>query len=88
MLDGGRRYRLVALAATRHCLDVYMRHMVALGPVQKAYRQMQPIEITVGALLSLPLYPARIPERPDPLWLGIKLVVLPQAPRSRSYQWT
>lgn len=67
-------YRATALAATQHCLDVHMRAMRFPGPVQKVHRIMQPIELTIGTMLSLPELPAQIEEFPDPLWLGIRLV--------------
>lgn len=68
------RYSLLAVAATSHCLDVYMRPMHKLGPIRPAQRVLHPVELAVGSVLSIPLLPADIDMNPHPLWLGLALV--------------
>lgn len=68
------RYSLLAVAATSHCLDIYMSPMRKLGPIRPAQRILHPVELAVGSVLSIPLLPAAIDMNPDPLWLGLALL--------------
>lgn len=88
----GMRYRMVAVAATMCCLHYHMLPHACLGPIQVGERMTHPVEMAVATVLSLPLFPARIEERPHPLWLGIAvlppyepLVVMPRG-HERSVQ--
>lgn len=67
------RYRITCVAATMCCLDAHMRPHVKRGPVPPPMNFIHPVEISIGTVLSLPLFPARIQERPHPLWLGLQL---------------
>jgi hypothetical protein len=68
------RYRVTALLATELCMDIHMRPHRKLGPVPPPVYHFHPVEVVIGQYLSLPLFPARIEERPDPLGLGIELL--------------
>lgn len=68
------KYRQTALAATSHCLNVHMSPMRQLGPLSAGTRVFHPVEMVVGQILSLPLMPAYVDPRPDPLWLGMRVV--------------
>lgn len=68
------RYRITALAATQACMNIYMRPHRRFGPVPAPTYNLHPVEIVVGQILSLPVFPAQIEERPHPLWLGLTLL--------------
>lgn len=68
------RYRITALAATQACMNVYMRPHERRGPVPPPVYHFHPVEMAVGQILSLPLFPADIDPQPHPLWLGVQLL--------------
>lgn len=68
------RYSLLALAATKTCLDVYTRPLRKLGPIPPPNYVFHPVDIAVGQLMALPLLPAQVDLHPHPLWLGWELL--------------
>lgn len=68
------RYRITALAATQACMNIYMRPHQRRGPVPAPTYHFHPVEMAVGQILSMPLFPADIDPQPHPLWLGVQLL--------------
>lgn len=74
------RYRMVAVACTLCCLELYNGSRRPKGPVAREY-VFHPVEVSIAQILSMPLFPADIDMAPHPLWCGWR-VVPPLAPDS------
>lgn len=69
------RLTMPAAAAALMCQDMAVAAARAEAEQRPGY-YLPPIALAVGTILSLPLMPAEVPERPHPLWLGHRLVTL------------
>ena len=74
LADAVFRYAPLAVAATKVCLDVYMRPLRKLGPVPPPSYVFHAVDVVVGQLMALPLLPAQVEWCPHPLWLGWELI--------------
>lgn len=54
------RYRIVAVAVTVMCMNLYLRPMRQLGPLQRRRRHYSEMEMTLARVLALPDEPSRI----------------------------
>lgn len=59
---------MAAAVAAHYCQSI--AYGAAMEQGMGSPRYVHPMEIAIGTILSWPLFPAEIPERPHPLWLG------------------